>query len=108
MISLAAGQIALSIYAVLLAVGGVIGYTKAGSKPSLYAGLASALATLLALVLTFQNSDWGMYLGALVALLLAGFFGYRFAIKTRKFMPAGLLAVLSLVVLAVAILVVRR
>ncbi len=104
MISLVAGQIALGIYALLLAVGGVIGYTKAGSKPSLYAGLASAAAVILALVLTFQNSSLGMSLGALVALLLAGFFGYRFAIQTRKFMPAGLLAVLSLVVLAVAIL----
>ena len=106
MISLVAGRIVLGAYAVLLAIGGVMGYTKAGSKPSLYAGLASALAAAWALVLTFQSSNLGMCLGALVALLLAGFFGYRFAAKTRKFMPAGLLAVLSLVVLAIAILVV--
>ena len=45
-----------------------------------------------------------MGLGALVAVLLAVFFGYRFAVKTRKFMPAGLLAVVSLAVLAVALL----
>ena len=105
MISLVVGQVALGIYAVLLAVGGVIGYTKAGSRPSLIAGLGSAVAAILALLLSFQNSRWGMGLGALVAILLAVFFGYRFAVKTRKFMPAGLLAVVSLAVLAVALLV---
>ncbi len=105
MISLLAGQISLGIYAVLLAVGGIIGYTKAGSRPSLIAGLASAVAALLALGLSYRNATLGMGVGALVALLLAVFFGYRFLAKTRKFMPAGLLAVVSLVVLAMAILV---
>ena len=105
MISLVAGQIALGVYAVLLAVGGVIGYSKAGSRPSLIAGLGSAVAAILALLLSFQNPSWGMGLGALVATLLAVFFGYRFAVKTRKFMPAGLLALVSLVVLLVAVLV---
>ena len=32
-------------------------------------------------------------------------FGYRYAVKTRKFMPSGLLAIVSLVVLAVMCLV---
>ncbi len=108
MISLAVGQISLGIYAVLLAVGGIIGYTKAGSKPSLIAGLGSAVAVVLALLLTFQNRSLGMGLGALVAILLAVFFGYRFAVKTRKFMPAGLLAVVSVVVVAVAVMVLAR
>ena len=81
-------------YAVLLAVGGIIGYTKAGSRPSLIAGLASA-AALLALGLSTQSATLGMGLGALVAILLAAFFGYRFLAKTRKFMPAGMLAVVS-------------
>ena len=107
MLSLVVGQIALAIYAVLLAVGGVIGYTKAGSRPSLIAGSASAVAALIALVVSFQNSGWGMGLGALIAILLAVFFGYRFAVKTRKFMPAGLLAVVSVIVLAVTILTLR-
>jgi uncharacterized membrane protein (UPF0136 family) len=106
MISLVAGQITLGVYAVFLAIGGVIGYTKAGSKPSLIAGLASAVAAILALVLSFQNARWGMGLGALVALVLAYFFGHRFAVKTRKFMPAGLLAVVSVVVMAIAVLVI--
>src|SRR3974390_475818 len=102
MISLLAGQISLGIYAVLLAVGGIIGYTKAGSRPSLYAGLASAVAALLALLVSFQHKNWGMALGLLLALLLTFLFGHRYAVKTRKFMPAGLLAIVSLVVMAVA------
>jgi uncharacterized membrane protein (UPF0136 family) len=105
MVSPVAGQIALVVYALLLAVGGVIGYTKAASRPSLIAGLASALAAIAALVLSFQNAKLGMGLGSALAALLFLFFGYRFAVKTRKFMPAGLLAVVSLTVLAVAILV---
>jgi uncharacterized membrane protein (UPF0136 family) len=104
MLSPVAGQVALVVYAVLLAVGGIIGYTKAASRPSLIAGLASALAAIVALGLTFQNTSLGMGLGAAVAALLCLFFGYRFAVKTRKFMPAGMLAVVSLIVLAVTVM----
>ena len=60
---------------------------------------------MLASALSFQNASLGMGLAAAVAALLFFFFGYRFAVKTRKFMPSGLLAVVSLAVLAVAILV---
>ena len=45
-----------------------------------------------------------MGLGGLIALLLAGFFSYRFLVKTHKFMPAGLLAVLSVLMLVLAVL----
>jgi uncharacterized membrane protein (UPF0136 family) len=104
MLSPVVGQAALAVYAVLLAVGGIFGYTKAASKPSLIAGLASALAAVVALGLTFQNTSLGMGLGAAVAALLFLFFGYRSAVKTRKFTPAGLLAVVSLIVVAMTIL----
>jgi uncharacterized membrane protein (UPF0136 family) len=104
MISATVGQIVLGIYAVLLAVGGVIGYTKAGSKPSLIAGVSSGVLALLALFLSLQNRTMGMGLACLLSIFLFIFFGYRYAAKTRKFMPAGLLSVVSLVVLVVAIL----
>ena len=45
-----------------------------------------------------------MGLACLLAIVLFVFFGYRYAAKTRKFMPAGLLSVVSLVVLVISIL----
>jgi uncharacterized membrane protein (UPF0136 family) len=105
MLSPIAGQAVLAIYAVLLAVGGIIGYVKAGSKPSLIAGLASALLSLIALGVSIASPTWGMAIGAVLAALLAAFFGRRYLVTTRKFMPAGLLAAVSLIVLATAILV---
>ncbi len=104
MLTLTACQVALGAYAVLLAVGGAIGYLKAGSRPSLWAGLGSALVAVVALLISVRNPQWGMGLAALLAFLLAGFFGYRFLVKTRKFMPAGLLAVLSVAMLVLAVL----
>ena len=99
------GQVTLGIYGVLLVVGGLIGYLKAGSRASLIAGSISALAAFVALGLSFRNSQWGTALGLLLAIVLFLLFGYRYAAKTRKFMPSGLLAVVSLVVLGVMFLI---
>jgi uncharacterized membrane protein (UPF0136 family) len=104
MISPIVGQITLGIYGVLLAVGGLIGYFKAGSRPSLIAGLLSAVAAFGALGLSIGRSQLGSPLGLLLSIVLFVLFGYRYAIKTGKFMPSGLLAVISLVVLGVMIL----
>jgi uncharacterized membrane protein (UPF0136 family) len=99
------GQVTLGLYAILLALGGVIGYLKAGSRPSLIAGTLSALLAALALGLSAGNTRWGVPLGLILSISLFVLFGYRYAVKTRKFMPAGLLAIVSLVVLGVMFLV---
>jgi uncharacterized membrane protein (UPF0136 family) len=99
------GQITLGIYALLLGIGGLMGYLKAGSRPSLIAGSISAVAALVALGLSAANHQLGVPLGLLLSITLFVLFGYRYAVKTRKFMPSGLLAVASLVVLAVMFLV---
>ena len=97
------GAIAMGIYGVLLAAGGLVGYLKAGSRPSLIAGTISALAAFASLGLCLAGSRLGPALGLVLAIALSALFGYRYAIKTRKFMPSGMLAVVSLVVLLVMI-----
>ena len=104
MISPLVGQITLGIYAALLAVGGIIGFVKARSRPSLIAGLASAAAALVALGLSTLGNRFGIPLGMTLAVVLFVFFGYRYALQAHKFMPSGMLAVVSLVVLGVMFL----
>ena len=86
----------LILYAALLAVGGVIGFVKARSHASLISGLLSALAAVAAAALSFLGDRFGAPLGVLLAVVL---FGYRYAIRNKRFMPSGLLAVVSLIVL---------
>ena len=99
--------ITLGIYAVLLGVGGLIGFLKAGSKSSLIAGSISALVALAAVVLSLadKNRNMGIALGLILSISLFILFAYRYAVKTRKFMPSGMLAVVSLVVLSVMFLI---
>jgi uncharacterized membrane protein (UPF0136 family) len=99
-----AAHVTLGIYAVLLAVGGVIGFKKARSHASLVAGVLSAVLALAALGLSAMKSVWGIPLGATLSVVLFVLFGYRYAIRNKRFMPSGMLAVVSLVVLAVLLL----
>jgi uncharacterized membrane protein (UPF0136 family) len=85
----------LWIYIVLLVTGGLIGYLKAGSKPSLIASVSFAAAlTLCALNVIRPYVITDLLLTALLVI-----FGLRLS-KTRKFMPSGLMLALTLVTLA--------
>ncbi len=99
------GHVALGLYAVLLAVGGVMGFVKARSHASLVSGLLSAVFAVVALGLAVMRNQFGFPLGALLAVVLFILFGYRYAIHNRRFMPSGLLAAVSLVVLGVMLMV---
>jgi uncharacterized membrane protein (UPF0136 family) len=96
--NLAMGQVVLGLYAFLLAVGGIMGYVKAASKPSLIAGISSAALVVVCIVIGHEKPVLGMGLGIVLTTLLLLFFGMRFA-SSRKFMPGGLLTVVTLVVL---------
>jgi len=84
----------LWIYIVLLVAGGVMGLVKGGSKISLVTSVAAAIPLILCNlgVIRFDVSTW-----ILVALILV--FAWRLA-RTKKFMPAGLLIILTTVALA--------
>lgn len=87
-------------YAALLVAGGWIGFIKAKSKPSLIAGHVSGLIIVIAIFLMKTDgpaSRFGGLLAFFTALALTLFFGKRFA-KTRKMMPAGMMAIVSALV----------
>jgi uncharacterized membrane protein (UPF0136 family) len=88
------GAAIILVYAGLLVVGGVIGWRVSGSRISLTAGLASAALLVLAYRLSLSNAFGGYLLATAVALGLAVMFSRRLR-KTNKFMPSGLMLVLS-------------
>jgi uncharacterized membrane protein (UPF0136 family) len=89
----------LWIYIILLLVGGLIGFLKAGSKVSLITSAVSAAA----LILTTIHGLFGPALArGLADVIMAGLlivFAIRLA-KTKKFMPSGLMLVTTGLALA--------
>ncbi|MCX7865578.1 MAG: TMEM14 family protein [Limisphaera sp.] len=85
----------LWVYIVLLVVGGLIGWLKAGSKISLVVSVVFA-AALSACAMGWVQLPWGADL-LLVCLLLL--FAWRL-LKSKQFMPSGLMLTLTVVALA--------
>ncbi|UIE39160.1 TMEM14 family protein [Leptodesmis sichuanensis] len=88
------------VYALLVAIGGIVGYIKASSQQSLISGLVSGIALAIAWFLSLQNPSAGFALATFLALGLLIVFAIRFR-KTGKLMPAGLMAALSLVAMVI-------
>lgn len=85
----------LWVYIVLLIVGGLFGYFKAGSKVSLVtSSISAAVLVLCALGIVFRP-----YMADVVMALLLIVFAIRLT-KTKKFMPSGLMLVLTVATLA--------
>ncbi|KAE9420701.1 hypothetical protein Angca_006417 [Angiostrongylus cantonensis] len=84
-------------YAGMLVVGGVIGYLKAGSIPSLVAGVGSGLVVG---AFTFLDLPYKTAVITGVAGVLTYVMGKRFA-NSHKIMPAGIIALGSVAALLV-------
>jgi uncharacterized membrane protein (UPF0136 family) len=84
-------------YGFLVLTGGLLGYWKARSAPSLIAGLAFGLGLLVSGYYQAHGERMGLLVGLGLAAALLVIMGMRFA-KGRKFMPAGFIAVLSVIV----------
>ncbi|XP_003215488.1 transmembrane protein 14A [Anolis carolinensis] len=81
-------------YAAIVALGGAVGYIRKGSKISLIAGVIFGLmAAYGAYWVTHDPKDVKMSL--FTAFLLTVIMGVRFK-RTKKLMPAGIVATLSL------------
>ncbi|MBD2355596.1 hypothetical protein H6G41_13380 [Tolypothrix sp. FACHB-123] len=94
--------IAAFVYGILALIGGVMGYVQAQSKVSLISGSISGLLLIFAAFMQLNGQLWGLLVAALVTAALVVFFCLRLA-KTRKFMPAGLMASLGMVALVLIV-----
>ena len=77
-------------YGLLAGLGGIWGYIKSKSKPSLISGCLSGILLLVAAVIQIRGADLGLLIARIVVLLLIVVFAVRL-IKTRKLMPSGIM-----------------
>jgi uncharacterized membrane protein (UPF0136 family) len=88
-------NVVLWIYIVLLLIGGLMGFFKGKSKVSLVMSVAFAVAlSLCALDIIFKA-----YVADILLIALLCVFTARLA-KTKKFMPAGLMLIVTILALA--------
>jgi uncharacterized membrane protein (UPF0136 family) len=90
------------IFGALTIIGGIVGYVKAGSVPSIIAGAITGVLLIIAGSLLPGHRQAGVATAFVVSLLLALQFVPKF-IRTGKVMPAGLMSILSVIGIAVAI-----
>ena len=95
-------QLYFLIFGALTIVGGVIGYVKAGSVPSIIAGAITGVLLLVAGWTLPGNRTVGLAMALIVSVLLAVQFVPKL-IRTGKMMPAGLMSVRSVIGIVVAI-----
>ena len=100
---LSPAKIYFIIFGALTIIGGVIGYVKAGSVPSIIAGVITGLLLLAAGLLLPEHRVAGLAVAFITSLLLAGQFIPKF-VRTGKMMPAGMMSILSAIGLIMAII----
>ena len=88
----------LVVYMLLLVVGGIVGFKKAGSKVSLIMGFVSGLCVGIGIFVGGFNFVLGRWIVILTVIFLMFVFVIRLY-KTKKFMPSGVILIMSLVVL---------
>jgi uncharacterized membrane protein (UPF0136 family) len=97
-----AAKIYFIAFGVLTITGGIVGYVKAGSEASIIAGSITGILLLVAAFLLPQHRAIGLATAFIISLLLAAQFVPKF-IRTGRAMPAGMMAILSVIGLVAAI-----
>ena len=95
------------IYGLLIFIGGLMGFIKGGSQASLVSGIVFGVALLTSAYLIFKGKLMAQYFALGFTFLLDALFTYRYA-KTLHFFPTGFLSLVSLAVLIVIALKVRK
>lgn len=95
------------IYAILIFIGGILGHIKAGSTTSFITAIVASVLLILSAIGMFKDHLLPCYFGILVIFALDAFFTYRWLL-TMKFMPGGLMTLISLAALIIVVLLVRK
>jgi uncharacterized membrane protein (UPF0136 family) len=93
------------LFGMLTMAGGVIGYFTAGSWISLVTGLIAGMILVGAALKMQKGGRSGLYTDLVMTLLLLGWFGYQIVAGTGRFMPAGLMSILSIISLLLLIII---
>jgi uncharacterized membrane protein (UPF0136 family) len=97
-----AAKLYFIVFGVLTITGGVVGYVKAGSVASIIAGSITGVLLLVAAFLMPEHRAIGLATAFIISLLLAAQFVPKF-IRTGRVMPAGMMAILSVIGVIAAI-----
>ena len=97
-----AAKIYFVVFGALTIVGGVVGYVKAGSVASIFAGSIAGVLLLVAAFLLPEHRTAGLATVFVISLFLAAQFIPKF-LSTGRVMPAGMMSVLSAIGIIAAI-----
>jgi len=84
----------MALFAVLVLFGGLYGFLKAHSLPSLVVSSVAGVSLLTCCYLIYKEKLAALYSGTFIVVALHLFFLYRF-FKTFKLMPAGIMVLMS-------------
>lgn len=99
--------ISLFVFGVLLFIGGIMGYSQAASVASLLMGSLFGIVLIGCSFSVYKKRKGGAVLALIALLVLDAFFTYRY-VATSKVFPAGVFSLLSLGVLFILVIQMRR
>ncbi len=101
----------ISLFGILISMGGIMGYVKAGSTASLVMGSLFGILLLAAAGIMWSKRPSlrlkGAYFALVLTFILDAFFSYRY-MASMKFMPSGMLSLVSTVLVLVIVSHIRR
>lgn len=99
----------VGFYGILIFVGGLMGHAKAGSTASLVMGAIFGILLLVAAGCMFSQRNYlkGTYFALGLTFILDAFFSYRY-LSSMKFLPSGLLSLISLGILLLLVSHIRQ